>query len=595
MVTNVDVTSIDFDSYRASLKKYLSSQDAFKDYNFDGSNLSVLLDVLAYNTYVNGFYSGMVGSEMFLDTAQLRDSVVSHAKELNYTPGSKTSAIAYVDIAVAGIGNPDKITIQDGFTLTGIANNRETYTFTTDAPIVVDSSTAYTAFNVPVYEGVPVEEAFLVDETPRFLLSSPDIDVSSIRVQVQNSVSDTRSQPWSRAFTLFGVASEEQVYFVQGAESGRYELTFGNNIVGKKLSFGNVVRVRYRRTSGPAGNNVASFKTSSSVGDDIGSVDSVSIVTKTASYGGSEAETTDSIRQAAPKYFTTQERAVTSDDYQILVRNNFPYIQSVIAYGGEQLREPRYGKVFLAVKPNFGLVTSANQKSQILSFVKQRAPVSLDPIVVDPAYIFVKLRTSVKFNPSRTNLGDLDIKFAVEAAVKRYRDEQINDFGRDIRHSKLTAAIDAADSSILSNETSLTLYNTIESVPVLIPFSRRIEFSNTIEKDTSELPLDYPTNVYSDQFTYTFQNTNAPAILVDDGVGNLQVRGLDNTVYKERVGSVDYENGVVQINSLQISGAVNNRISIFVVPKFKDVEVNTNKILSIQDADITITANGVIE
>lgn len=594
-MANVDLTRVDFDSLRASMREYLKSQDQFKDYNFDGANMSVLLDLLAYNTYNNAFYLGMVGSEMFIDTAQLRDSVVSHAKELNYTPRSKTSAIAYVDIAVAGIGNPDKITIQEGFALTGIANNRETYTFTTDSPIIVDSSTNYTAFNVPIYEGVLVEEVFLVNEKPRFLLASSDVDISSIKVEVQNSSTDFTKERWERAYTLFGVANEARVFFVQGAESGKYELTFGNDIVGKKLKFGNLVRVRYRRTSGPAANNIAQFRTSSSVGDDIGLVESVSVATRTVSYGGSESETVDSIRQAAPKYFTTQERAVTSEDYQILVRNNFPFVQSVIAYGGEQLSEPRYGKVFVAVKPNFGLVTSDNQKLQILRFVKQRAPVSIDPVIVDPNYVFVKLDTVVKYNPTRTNLNDLDVKFLVETAVRRYRDGQINDFGRDIRHSRLLAAIDAANEGIISNETTLTLYNELTDLPLLTPFSRRIEFSNEIEKDASKLPLDYPTNVFSSQFTYTFQNRNVPAILVDDGVGSLQVKGLDGTVYRENVGVVNYEQGFVQINSLQVSGLVDNKIKVFAVPRFKDVEVNTNKILTILDSDITVTVDGIIE
>lgn len=333
-------TELDFTSYRDSLKTYLSQQDIFKDYDFEGSNMAVLLDVLAYNTYMNGQYLNMVGSEMFLDTAVLRESIVSHAKELNYTPRSRTAPVAYVDITIdTGEDTPDTLTIPKYFRINGYSPNNEVYSFTTDETVIIRANNGiYRAANVAIYEGNIVREVFIANNTARYLLQSANVDVSSINVTVKASQAATIEEKWNKKTFLFGLQATDKVFFTQGAEDHKYELVFGNGDIGLALDDGNVVNVVYRETNGTEGNGLDRFVSP----DAVDSYDTITVSTILGAAGGSEHESDDEIKFNAPRYFPTQERAITVEDFIALTKNQFPSLQVVTAFGGEEVEPKQY-------------------------------------------------------------------------------------------------------------------------------------------------------------------------------------------------------------------------------------------------------------
>lgn len=580
MSTIIDASKLDFDSLRASFISYLESQDQFKDFNFAGSNISVLLDLLTHNTHLNAFYLNMLGSEMFLDTAQLKDSVVSHAKELNYTPRSKRGAVAYVDIQISGIGNPDQITLQEGFQINGRNASQELFVFSTDAAYTATAANNFAIPNVPIYEGYPSLDYFVNSgASTRYLLSSKDVDVDSIKVDVATSNGSDDWVRWERATGLFGLDGTREVYFVQAAESDRYELVFGNGTLGKAVSYGNVVRVTYRRTSGEGANGISSFTTTSLVADDIGAVDTISVVTIDASYGGAEPETLEEIREAAPRYFTTQERAVTAEDYKILIKNAFPMIESVIAYGGEDLTPPQYGKAFIAAKPNYGLYLSENHKAAIAKFIKQRTPLSIDPVVLDPDYINVTIDCRVKYNPTLARINDAQVKAASFTKLLGYADG-LSDFGRDIRHSKLLAQVDSASVAILSNEVDLGVYKTITAL-ANSAITATVRFSNEL------------TRVYSSPFSYLKSNSVVSARLESS---NSALNIIDSAgVVMGSAGSVDLATGAVSLTSLDVFSATDDVITLYATLASEDVEAFNNQIIVVNQSDINVTVSSTYE
>ena len=359
----LNTSELDFDNYKSNLKSYLKGQSQFSDYDFDGSNINVLLDVLAYNTYLNGFYLNMVGSEMFLDTAQLRESIVSHAKELNYIPRSRTSAVAHVNFSIyppAGAQlNYNPITIPKYYPVTSLVDN-QTVTFTTASEIlaypagfvngVFTSSSYYEALDVPLYEGKVVSEYFnvLPNVNTRYILSSENVDTNSIEVLVRTSTAPYISL-WTRASSIFGLSGTSNVFFIQGYGSNQYELIFGDGTSGTALENNWIVGVTYRDTAGDLGNGAFIFKKTTNIQS---IYTNISITTVTAAADGSERESNNSISFNAPRFFTTQDRGVTSIDFENLAKAKFPQLQSVYAYGGEQLDPPQYGRIAISVKPS---------------------------------------------------------------------------------------------------------------------------------------------------------------------------------------------------------------------------------------------------
>lgn len=588
----INTSDLDFSAIKSSLKAYLSGQARFSDYDFEGSNMSVLLDILAYNTYLNNFYLNMVGSEMFLDTAQLRESIVSHAKELNYIPRSKTSAKAVVNITVVPTDSPSYIIIPKFYKMTTTIDNT-TFTFSTDSDhIIYPGANGYIGSNVEIYEGAVVTEYFTASNTTTYRLQSENIDTNSIDVTVINSQYDSANSTWLKADNLYGLGPTSNVYFLQGYSSNQYELTFGNDVSGRALVNGNVVRVRYRDTLGELGNGAYRF----SKGTSINGYSNISITTVTTAAEGSDRESNNSVKFNATRFFTTQERAVTSLDYANLTKAKFPQLQSVIAFGGEDLDPPQYGKVGVSVKP-YGSTGTVSQslKNSIVSYLNTKN-ITTQAVIIDPEYFYIKVDASVNYDTTETNVSSSQISSLIRDKIINFANTNLIDFGDDLRYSKLISAIDSADASIISNETEVQVikrWSPTAGTSSTLAFT----FDNHLYSETTlyALPQGHEHALYSSNFTYTHTDEqDYDAYIGDDGLGVLNVYtnlttsgGLVRTILSQ-VGTVDYPTGVINLTT-NIKEYTGSYISIYGRLKNKDVYSVQNKFLLIESSDVTVT------
>lgn len=380
--TSIDLVGLDFTTIKSNLKTYLKNNSAFKDVDFEGSNINVLIDLLSYNTYLNSFYTNMVASEMFLDSAQLRDSVVSHAKSLNYTPRSFVSSKADIQLNITPSTTVSNIVVPKGTSFTSRVGSN-TYTFSTDSNLILNSSVGGTfSANVELYEGFYVTDTFVFNysnTSQRFILSNPTIDTTSLSVTVIEDNGDS-TLSFSKAENLVGITSTSKTYFLQAAENQQYEIVFGNNVFGRKPKDGSVVIAEYRNCSGELSNGASLFRND-------GNIDghsNVSIVTINNSSGGSVSEDIESIRFNASRNFQIQSRAVTSTDYESILKSNFPEIESISAYGGEELIPPKFGKVYIAVDIQNADGVPLNRIRAYSQFLKDKTPLSIDTVFITP-------------------------------------------------------------------------------------------------------------------------------------------------------------------------------------------------------------------
>lgn len=579
--TSLSVANINFEDIKSDLQTFLQTQSALKDYDFTGSNLNVLLDVLSYNTFMQNFYLNMVANESFLNSAVLRDSIVSHAKTLNYLPSSYASAKAVVDISIYPNDTPAQITIpkHTEFT-TSVESN--SYIFTTDESITVsaDANGNYIASNVEIFEGNIITELFTVSTSntdQRFVLSNPDVDVNSLTVKVVASASDTSNSQWTRNLNTIGIDGTTNTYFVVPAENGKYEVQFGDGILGRPVENGNIIEAIYRRSDADGPNSANNFALSGN----IQGYSNVVIFTRSSAQGGSVGETLESIKKNASRSLSLQDRTVTVNDYKTLLLQNFNDIEALNVYGGEEAIPPQFGKVLVSVDLKNAEGIPLSRKRDIENFLKLRAPLSIEPRVIDPEFLFVDIITSVRYNPNVTVKSDNEIKSVVQNAIQAHADAEINDFAATLRVSKVSAAIDAADSSILNNDTDVILEKKI--VPILgVAETFVLQFNNEILR---EIPLN---NQFVDgsspitSTTFTFSGLNG-CILRDDGLGKIQVIQQQNTtlqIVSPEAGSVNYETGVVTLNSFLVSAFSGDSIKISATPKRRTIKSDKNIILS---------------
>lgn len=594
----LSTTELDFQSYKESLKTFLRQQNTFKDFDFEGSNLSVLIDVLAYNTYMNGTYLNLIGSEMFLDTALQRESIISHAKELNYTPHGRTSSRAVVTLSVTGTNLPTVLVVPKGYKITGkSSDSAKSFSFVTDDIVTLNASDGHAA-DIEIFEGKIINETFLAS-APHFALSSENVDLESIVVYIQNSASDTTTTEWQRATTLFGQNEESKVFFVQGYEDYRYEIVFGNNVVGAALTPGNLVRVSYRMTNGPDANGIKKFSTEQSIGS-VNNKIAIALADSAApSFGGAWHETDAAIKFNAPKYFATQERAVTSQDYITLLRTKFPTLEAVTAYGGEDAVPKQYSKVIISGKTSGSQLLSNTLKTAIVAFLKDKTSLGIDPIVVDPEFFFVGVDSAVAYDLSVTTKSAAEIEDTVSAAVVSFSAAALDNFGSDLRYSRLLRAIDDADVSIVSNDTTVTMIKKLYP-EVNVATSYAINFGNKLRADgVSRLAYtDAQTPVVtSSVFDYVIGGNRYDGVFIrDTGDGFLAIyaTNLDGSLTAlQKIGTVDYESGTVLIHNLIISGiATSGLFKISAKIDEADIITNNNKILLIEQEDIRVVASG---
>ncbi len=590
--SNINLINLDFDTLKQNFKTYLKSQDKFKDYDFEGSNINVLLDVLSYNTYLNSFYTNMVASEMFLDTAQIRDSVVSHAKELNYLPRSFKSAEAVVNIVV-NTGDPSvsSITIPKGTSFSArIGSN--TFSFSTNKNLVVDGSNGvFTASSVSIFEGEYVNESFVVDYTQsnqRFVISNPTVDTDSITVTVLED-NGAVALEYSYTTSLLGITSESRSFFLQPAENEKYEVVFGDGIAGRRPKDGAVVIVDYRVTSGELPNGAFKFTSDGP----IESYSNVTVATITAAVGGAVNESVESIRFNAPRHYTTQERAITPTDYETLLKINYPEISAVAAYGGEEETPPQYGRVFLSVdiKDVEGLPDV--KVNEYYRFLKDRTPVSIEPVFKNPEFTYINVNSSVNYDVTKTDLEPSDIRTLVISAISAFNTTNINNFKKTLRYSRLLDAIDGAHPSIISNETTVRAIKVINpEVNAAQNLSVKFDFPLLNDKQ-QRISTVHSAAVKRtiESSIFTFQGRNV--IIEDDGNGVLVLSGLsENNTYTiiKDIGSVDYGLGQLVINDFVVSSYPTGGIKIYARPQSNDIYSTKNNILTIKIEDISVTA-----
>ena len=587
--SSIILSNIDFDTHKNTLKQYLRSQTRFQDYDFEGSNMNVLLDILSYNTFHNMFYLNMVASEMFLDSAQIRDSVVSHAKELNYVPRSFRSAEANVNISIVTTDTTKRtIPIPKGTTFTSRFNNRN-YTFSTgelvtltDYTVNADTTLTFDGLNIQLYEGYYVNDTFTFvnNNTQRFILSNRNCDIDSATVTV---IEDTGANTlvYTKASSLFGVDGDSQVFFVQPAENETYEITFGDGVSGRKPKDNSIVSVEYRVSNGQLPNGCNTFKADTTIDGEA----AIIISTNSAAAGGSVSEDIESIKYNAPRHFTTQERAVTTEDYENLLKQNFSEINAVSAYGGEDLTPPQFGKVFVAVDLVDVDGLPEVKKDQYYRFLKPRSPVSIDPEFVDPGYTYIEVTSTVNYNLNTTKLSSEDIRTIVTSAIRQYALDNLNDFNRVFRYSKVTNAIDSSQGAIISNETSVKLIKIVTpTLGALQTFD--VDFQTELDTSLAESVGGY--TLQSTRFTYNGER----ATFQDDGNGTVNIVSATGSVITN-IGTIDYETGLVQISGLNISAYEGAGIKVKAVPLSKDVRVVNNIILNIAEDDIRLTIRGV--
>jgi len=591
----INLVGLDFNNIKSNLKDYLKRSDSpFKDFIYEGSNISALLDLLAYNTYLNNFYTNMVASEMFLDTANLRDSIISHAKELNYIPQSFKSAIARINFTITPSTNIGSIVIPKGATFTSkIGSNN--YTFSIADNIVVNANNTDGKFYVTtnIYEGIYNTDTFVYSSNvdARFTLSNPTIDLSSLTISViENSGANTVE--YTQANSFLGLNPTSNVFFLQAATNDQYEIFFGDGVTGHKPAIGSTVVARYRTCNGELPNGASVFDIDGPIQ---GQANISSITTIFPAAGGAVSESLDSIKRNAPRHYQNQERAVTAADYENILIQKFPEIQAISAYGGEELDPPQYGKVFIAVDVVNADGTPEVTKQKFTQYLRPKTPLSIDPVVIDPDFLFCKVNTKVKYNVNQTSLKATDISTIVAASISKYNTQNLAGFKKTLKYSRMVNAIDAAHSSIISNDTTVIPYkeiipnlNSDESVTVSFGF----ELSAV-----NNLPSVHKTEEVHTMISSPFIYRNTTCVLEDDGEGKVfisVVQGDQHTNIK-RIGSIDYSKGIITIEQFNISGYDGTSLKFFVVPAEKDISSLQNTILTIRDNDINIEVTEVRE
>ena len=576
MASYVQVSNLDFQQIKASLKEYLRSQTDFTSYDFEGSSMNVLLDVLSYNTYYTAFNANMVVNELFLDSATIRDNVVALAKQLGYKPKSKTAPEAKITFSVAFPQNAPVTALLrkgTGFT-TSYEDNLYSYVAVEDQTAPVENGVAYFD-SIPVYEGTLITSSFVVNEntSQRFILQNANIDIDSIRVKVFNSQQGTAFTFYEYSDNILNVNPDSKVFFLEEIADERYEMFFGDDVLGRKLKNNEFIEISYLSTNGPDTNGAKIFTFAGILTDIFGGggyTTTVTIGNIQQSVGGSNIESISKIKFNAPKYFATQDRAVTAQDYAAIIRSLYPAVSDIITYGGEEDLPPEYGKVKIVIKPEQAATLSSTTKKDLESKLKKYMVASVTPEIIDPSILYVEVISNIFYNSSKTTQKPEQIISKVVSGLTSYLGESGTEkFNGKFRYSKFVSTIDNSDVSINSNSTSVTLrkdfYPQINSSSFY-----EICYQNVFDKDCNGSTVQ----------SSGFKVTEFPAFTVyfEDRDGVIVLYRLDNLTgekitLNDSLGTVDYAEGEIKLYNLTIvKGTLNdNRVQIRVQPKNLDV------------------------
>jgi hypothetical protein len=592
------LNNLDFTEIKSTLKDYMRSQSDFTDYDFEGSALSQLLDVLAYNTYYTAFNANMVVNELFLDSATLRDNVVSLAKQLGYTPKSITSPSAELGFSVTfPVSGPASIKLKAG---TGFVTNydKTLYRYITlkDIKVPVVNNVA-TFSDVILNEGSYVLSTFTYDgslKDQKFKIQNSAADLNTLIVRVYESAGSSVYEEYKKSDNILQVGSEDKVYFINEVDDEQYELFFGDGILGKKLTDGNVIEIRYILTKGSQSNGAKSFTFSGVFLDEnnvkVSSPFSVSnIVTTSNARGGSAIESIEKIKFNAPKFYGSQNRAVTSNDYSAIVRNLYPAVSDIIVFGGEDQVPPDYGKVFIAVKPTIANSLTSVTKKELSDKLKSYTVASVKPVFLDPSILFVEINSKVYFDGAKTNLLPAEVAAKVSTGVNEYlKTSSTEKFNGKFRYSKFIGVIDSSDRAINSNITEITLRKDFYAQINASSFYE-ICYQNEFLKD-----CDNP--VVTSTGMTVFEHPNYTSYL-EDRDGKIVLYRLDSLtgdkiLLNDSVGDVDYVKGEIKLYDFTILKGTfsDNRIELRVKPSSNDVEVKREVYLDVDISKSTFVA-----
>ena len=590
----LEISELDFENIKGSLKRFLSNQNEFKDYDFEGSSMAILLDLLAYNTHYLAYNANFVANEMFMDTAQLRSSVASLAKLVGYTPNSARAPIADLKIVIND-GTGATITIPAGTKFTSSIDGL-TYTFVSISDNVVQPiNGVYTCQSLNVYEGTYVTYNYSNDTQDidqRFLIPSDRADTTTIKCVIQNSASDTTQNTFTLASSITELDSTSKVFFLQEAEDGQYEIYFGDGVIGKKLDDGNIINISYVVTNKTEANAASSFTLSGSIS---GFTDITTTVNSNAQ-GGADPESLQSIKFNAPNVYASQDRAVTVEDYKAKVKQLYANSQSVSAWGGEDAETPFYGRVYISILPISGSNLTDATKDRIVKDLKKYSVASVTPVIIDPETTNILVTSTVKFDEGSTPKTSDTIKSNVVTTLTDYNANTLQSFDTIFRYSKLSSLIDDTDASILSNITTVRLRKSF--VPTIGTSTKyTINFANALYNPHSGHNSTDGGIVSSTGFKIDGDTTNI-WYLDDDGAGNIRRYRVDGSVRSygnSTQGTINYSSGNVEVNSLNVSNIENVRgvastvIEITVKPNSNDIVPIRNQVLDMDIANSTVT------
>jgi hypothetical protein len=592
----ISVSELDFDAIKSNLKTFLAGQSEFQDYDFEGSAMSILLDLLAYNTHYNNIYTNLAVNEIFLDSASKRVNVVSLAKSLGYTPNSAVSARAIVDLTIISpTTQPAVVTLPANQPFTTTVDGK-TYTFYNRSAQTVSLNTQgnYTFTDIELVEGSPLTYRYTVSEGQRFIIPNSNADLSTLVVKVQENSTADKFDIYTRIEDLVIATETTKIFFIKEIEDNQYEIYFGNNIIGNRLDVGNVVTLEYFVSSLNAPNGAFAFNYGgvSLLGSNL------SVTTKEIAGGGTEPEDISSIKFNAPRMYAAQNRAVTAEDYRVLVKNIFPDAETIMVWGGEDNTPKIYGKIFICIKPSSTLQLTNTQKEFVVSALQKKNVVSITPEIVDPEYLNINLETTVYYNDRLTSKSLSQIQTLVKDAIFDYDETELQRFDGILRFSKLSSIIDSADPSISNNISKLTITKTVEP-----------KFNINAQYDINIInPISQAGNKLGDVFKttgfYLPTSTNIH-YLDDDAAGNIRLYYLDNNFEKvivnPTIGTINYSAGTLNIKNLNIAALADSLLEFTFTPDSYDVVSALNQIALIARENLIVnvvadkTASGDLE
>jgi hypothetical protein len=586
---NLRVDELNFDGIKTNFKRYLQAQDQFRDYNFDGSGISALLDLLAYNTYYNSFYLNMVASEAFLPTAQKRNSVVNLAKSLNYTPRSTTSATISGTLTLTAPAAPASILVPAYTEFSGTIDGK-TYKFLNTVASTVSATNGVYSTTINLKEGKLITTRYTVnlnDADQRFLIQNTNVDTSTISVSVLNSISDSTSRTFATQENLVEINSTTKVYFLEEVEDGQFEIKFGDGTFGISLDNSNIVVISYLISSGSLANDIQTLSYAST----ISGVTAATFVASDPAIGGNDRETISQIKFNAPKAYEAQNRVVTTEDYQALLLKQSS-VDSVVVWGGEDNDPPTYGRVFIAIKPSVGEVLTPTEKQNLINtIIKPKKILTVATEIVDPEYLYLLIDLEVKYESTNTNLSASALETIVKGIVTTYNTAEINQFSKYFRYSKLSRLVDVAERSILNSSMTIRISKEV-SIQLGVETRYDIVFANAINNTTYGRPSTHPYGVGNKVTSNAFTYSGYTNCYLEENNGIMRIYQLvatQNIGIVNNAGTLDYDTGKIVLTSFAPSAFADggNTLKLTAYPAEKDILPLRNQILSIRDDDIT--------